>query len=71
MGSRFCIWEENVVRAIHKYKEPIYGDFYKNLKPKMGEYVMEYHLDKPDLYRKKNVVKIHLPTHTKSMGARG
>ncbi len=39
--------EENVFRAIHKYKAPIYEDLYKKLKPKMSEYVMEY-LDKPD-----------------------
>lgn len=44
--------EENVFRAIHKYQEPIYGDLYKNLKPKMSEYVMEY-LDKPDYTEKK------------------
>lgn len=39
--------QENVFRAIHKYKAPIYEDLYEKLKPKMSEFVMEY-LDKPD-----------------------
>jgi hypothetical protein len=34
--------EDNVFRAIHKYKAPIYEDLYKKLKPKMSEFVMKY-----------------------------
>lgn len=44
--------EENVFRAIHKYKDPIYEDIYKKLKPKMSEFVLEY-LDKPDYEERK------------------
>ena len=39
--------EEYVFKAIHKYKDPIYDNLYKKLKPKMDEYTMEY-LDIPD-----------------------
>jgi hypothetical protein len=39
--------QENVFRAIHKYKSPIYDSLYNALKPKMDEYLMKY-LDKPD-----------------------
>lgn len=38
---------DNVFRAIHKYKAPIYEDLYKKLKPKMSEFVIDY-LDNPD-----------------------
>ncbi len=44
--------EEYVFKAIHKYKEPIYDDLYKKLKPKMSEFVIEY-LDKPDYEERK------------------
>lgn len=44
--------EDNVFRAIHKYKAPIYEDLYKKMKPKMSEYVMEY-LDIPDYNERK------------------
>lgn len=43
----FSYNQENVFRAIHKYKSPIYDSLYNALKPKMDEYVMKY-LDKPD-----------------------
>lgn len=44
--------KDNVFRAIHKYKSPIYEDLYKKMKPKMSEYVMEY-LDMPDYNERK------------------
>ncbi|MGO4822035.1 MULTISPECIES: hypothetical protein [unclassified Flavobacterium] len=34
--------QDNVFRAIHKYKAPIYEDLYRKLKPKMSEFVMKY-----------------------------
>lgn len=43
---------DNVFRAIHKYKAPIYDDLYNKMKPKMSEYVMEY-LDNPDFNDRK------------------
>jgi hypothetical protein len=43
---------DNVFRAIHKYKAPIYEDLYKKMKPKMSEFVLEY-LDKPDFDNRK------------------
>lgn len=36
-----------VFTAMHKYQSPIYDNLYKELKPQMSNYVMEY-LDKPD-----------------------
>ena len=39
--------QENVFRAIHKYKSPVYDSLYNALKPKMSDYVIKY-LDKPD-----------------------
>lgn len=39
--------QDNVFRAIHKYKSPVYQKVYTQLKPKMSYYVIEY-LDKPD-----------------------
>ena len=39
--------EENVFRAIHKYRAPIYEDLYKQMKPKMSDFLIEY-IDKPD-----------------------
>lgn len=44
--------EDNVFRAIHKYKVPIYEALYKKMKPEMSEFVMEY-LDKPDFDNRK------------------
>lgn len=43
---------DNVFRAIHKYKVPIYEDLYNKMKPQMSKYVMEY-LDKPDYSERK------------------
>ena len=37
--------EQNVFRAIHKYRTPLYDSLYINLKPKMSDFVIEY-LDK-------------------------
>lgn len=39
--------QKHVLRAIHKYKSPIYDSLYNALKPQMSEYEIEY-LDKPD-----------------------
>lgn len=44
--------EEYVFTAIHKYKDPIYNDLYKKLKPKMSEFTIKY-LDKPDYDERK------------------
>lgn len=44
--------EENIFRAIHKHKTPIYEDLYKKLKPKMSKYVTEY-IDNQDFYYSK------------------
>ncbi|MFB9109586.1 hypothetical protein [Flavobacterium gyeonganense] len=45
--SYFKANEEYVFKAIHKYKAPVYDELYKELKPKMSDFVIEY-LDKPD-----------------------
>ena len=44
--------KENVFRALHKYKVPVYKDLYNKLKPEMSKFVMDYidfveHEDKP------------------------
>lgn len=39
--------KEYVFTAMHKYPSPIYDNLYKELKPQMSDFVIEY-LDKPD-----------------------
>ena len=39
--------KEYVFTAMHKYQSPVYDNLYKELKPQMSDFVMEY-LDKPD-----------------------
>lgn len=39
--------QNNVFRAIHKYKDPLYLKLYDDLKPKMSDFIITY-LDEPD-----------------------
>ncbi|WP_337967512.1 hypothetical protein [uncultured Flavobacterium sp.] len=39
--------QEYTFKAIHKYKSPVYQNLYKELKPKMSDFVFKY-LDEPD-----------------------
>lgn len=43
---------DDVFRAIHKHKAPVYDGLYSKLKPKMSSFVMKY-LDKPDYSERK------------------
>jgi len=45
--------QDNVFRAIHKYKAPVYENLYTKLRPKMSDFVIKY-LDKPDFEERKN-----------------